>query len=215
MTAIIVSFQIADNKQQYWKTRIHLTNSNRAIITSHKKLNDNHINVAQKILSLQFPQIKGFQDTLLSQTNMFTPIASQAKCIQVHHVRDNHWITSCSTGDCVEVFDSIYDSLSPDLPVQLAMIYQPMAKDNVLEVKILPSQHQTGSTDCGLFAIAWAAELSSGNRPEDVMLDQTRMRVHFLECLNRGRIDRFPQTHIAKRKWENEPPVIKLKLEEI
>jgi hypothetical protein len=113
------------------------------------------------------------------------------------------------------VFDSIYDSLSPDLPVQLAMIYQPMAKDNVLEVKILPSQHQTGSTDCGLFAIAWAAELSSGNRPEDVMLDQTRMRVHFLECLNRGRIDRFPQTHIAKRKWENELPVIKLKLEEI
>ena len=49
---------------------------------------------------------------------MFVPIACNAKGIQIHHVRNNHWITSSSTAGCVDVFDSVYNNLSTE--VQLA-----------------------------------------------------------------------------------------------
>ena len=76
---------------------------------------------------------------------MFVPIACNAKGIQIHHVRNNHWITSSSTAGCVEVFDSVYNNLSTDTEVQLATIYQNLAEKSVLQVKIVPCQRQTGS----------------------------------------------------------------------
>ena len=91
---------------------------------------------------------------------MFVPIACNAKGIQIHHVRNNHWITSSSTAGCVEVFDSVYNNLSTDTEVQLATIYQNLAEKNVLQVKIVPCQRQTGSTDCGLFAICMGFRIS-------------------------------------------------------
>ena len=117
----------------------------------------------------------------------------------MHHVRNNFWITSSSTAGCVEVFDSVYNNLSTDTVVQLATIYQNLAEKNVLQVKIVPCQRQTGSTDCGLFAIAWAFELANGNRPEQVTLDQEKMRAHLLNCFAKRNIVRFPQACYEER----------------
>ena len=77
-------------------------------------LTDTHINAAQKVFTQKFPLIEGFQNPLLSQKNMFVPIACNAKGIQIHHVRNNHWITSSSTAGCVDVFDSVYNNLTAD-----------------------------------------------------------------------------------------------------
>lgn len=131
---------------------------------------------------------------------MFQPILSG---IQIHHVRNNHWITSCSTNGCVQVCDSIYNSLSEDTAVQLSDIYHSLEKTNKLEVNMLQCQHQTGSTDCGLFAIAWAVEFANGNKPENVTFDQKKMRAHLIQCIDNGKILRFPQARVSKRKFRD------------
>ncbi|CAB3997089.1 Hypothetical predicted protein [Paramuricea clavata] len=93
---------------------------------------------------------------------------------------------------CVEVFDSVYSDLSPDTNIQLSTIYTNFTNNDVLEVEVVPGQHQSGSVDCGLFAIAWAYELANGHRPEHVMLEQSKMRSHLLACFQKQKINRFP-----------------------
>jgi hypothetical protein len=58
------------------------------VIQKDKRLDDNIINRAQKILGKQFPMVKGWQDTLLAQTSFSTTID---KSIQIHFTGRNHW----------------------------------------------------------------------------------------------------------------------------
>lgn len=47
--------------------------------------------------------------------------------IQLHHIIDNHWVTTCSIGRKVPVYDSTFNggNLSSPLTHQLASISQP------------------------------------------------------------------------------------------
>ena len=49
--------------------RIRLTNADKHIISSGKKLNGLHINYAHHILKQQFPSLKGLQNTLYQRSN--------------------------------------------------------------------------------------------------------------------------------------------------
>lgn len=51
---------------------------------------------------------------------------------------------------------------------------------------------QQGTSDCGLFAIAFAERILSGEDPCTVTYDQLKMRQHILDCLNAGSISAFP-----------------------
>ena len=51
---------------------------------------------------------------------------------------------------------------------------------------------QVGSTDCGLFAIAYAADILNGNNIYDLIYDQTKMREHLIACLEQQKITAFP-----------------------
>ena len=54
--------------------------------------------------------------------------------------------------------------------------------------------------DCGLFAIAFAYEIASGNRVlKDSNFDQMKMRVHLLECLENEEITAFPRSRKASK----------------
>ncbi len=46
--------------------------------------------------------------------------------------------------------------------------------------------------DCGLFAITFATALALGEKPELFFFDQSKMRAHLWQCLERGRIEMFP-----------------------
>ena len=60
-------------------------------------------------------------------------------------------------------------------------------------VDIPPVQIQTVSTDCGLFAIAFAYELAIGNQlVHEVRFDQKKTRSHLLSCFENGELTRFP-----------------------
>ena len=50
---------------------------------------------------------------------------------------------------------------------------------------------QVGSTDCGLFAIAYAADILNGNNVYDLIYDQTKMREHLIGCFEKRKITTF------------------------
>ena len=51
---------------------------------------------------------------------------------------------------------------------------------------------QSGSYDCGLFAIAFATALALGEKPELFFFDQWNMRAHLRQCLESGEMKMFP-----------------------
>ena len=44
-------------------------------------------------------------------------------------------------------------------------------------------QKQSGKSDCGCFAVAWAVHLAYGDKPETIILDQTQLGSHLEACL--------------------------------
>ena len=62
-------------------------------------------------------------------------------------------------------------------------------------MKIMPVQRQKGCSDCGLFALAFAATLCSGSCPSNMVYKQSSMRKHLLNCFLH-----FSMTIFAGRK---------------
>ena len=44
-------------------------------------------------------------------------------------------------------------------------------------------QKQSGKSDCGCFAVAWAVHLAYGDKPATIILDQTQLGSHLEACL--------------------------------
>ena len=56
------------------------------------------------------------------------------------------------------------------MEVQLAECYRPLVTDRSLAVKLPLTKIQRGGVDCGLFEIAIAYDLASGNDPSQIFL---------------------------------------------
>ena len=78
--------------------------------------------------------------------------------IQVLHTGHGHWVTMSTVG-CKDREINIYDSLPPaptsHLMNQIAALLA--TPKPAIAVKYMDTQMQCGSTDCGIFAIAFAA----------------------------------------------------------
>ena len=79
-------FYIIDNKDDYWIRQYSLFQSDREIITNGKQLNSSIINACQLLLSKQYTQIEGFEDTTNSITSNFTLKGNVFNGIQILHV---------------------------------------------------------------------------------------------------------------------------------
>ena len=51
---------------------------------------------------------------------------------------------------------------------------------------------QSGSSDCGLFALAFATALANGVNPFVLFFDQSKMRNHFQKAIDTGMLSMFP-----------------------
>ena len=57
---------------------------------------------------------------------------------------------------------------------------------------------KVGSSDCGLYSLAFAYTLSSGKDPAKLEYSQVQFRENFLECLKKGDITPFPHNAVMK-----------------
>ena len=111
-----------------------------------------------------------------------------------------HWICTSSIG-CgkhhhVNVLDSLGYFMGPlnlETPLQIAKIYSVPLGERHLRIKKLSVQQQHGTSDCGLFALAFATEICSRGDAQAACFDQKKMRRHLSMCLTKGVIKPFPK----------------------
>ena len=126
-------------------------------IKEGKWLGDIHINAALKMIKSQFPSLAGLYDCLLGQ-NLSYPVTNKA-FIQILHVDGNHWIAvEHVSSDCVNIYDSVYSSVSTDTKIQIASLLH--TGNHRITLKIHKVQIQDRASDCGVYSIAFATDLA-------------------------------------------------------
>ena len=73
-------------------------------------------------------------------------------------------------------------------------------KQDIIDLKLEKTQQQRNSSDCGIFAIAFATDLCYGIDPSKCSHgDGQELRSHFLKCLQEGNIKPFPSKLISNK----------------
>ena len=143
------------------------------------------INAAQNMLQRQHPHIGGFQDTCLAEKFAMSP--PDCEFVQILNLSNNHWITistiGCETGS-VNVFDSLNMFLSLAVKRLIADIL--MSSNKEIMINYVNVQQQSGGSDCGLFAIAFATCLCESQNPSLVYFCQKQMCSHLMSCFEIG-----------------------------
>ena len=152
--------------------------------TSGSWLNDNLIYAAQMLLNNK-SKIEGFQSTQFGKKLAFSTIPPYTKYIQILHVDGNHWnVVSNIRSDggvftnSVCIYDSLYMHVALDTKEQICSFVRP--KNYKFTFDIANTQHQTNSSDCGLFAIAFATELVHSQSPVLCEFNASMMWNHLL-----------------------------------
>ena len=168
----------------------------RNTILNNEMLTDESINIAQILLQKQFPNIGGFQDTVIGKVQEFDTIPGSKKYIQILHAGSLHWLCVANvseekTSDEHYIFDSLSRKIiRDDIVKQIANYACSPATELLLNIESV--QQQRNGVDCGLFAIAFATSLAFGENPGDICYDQDLLRVHLVKCLTNQNMCKFP-----------------------
>ena len=167
------------------------------VISEGGWLHNTHIQAASAMLKKQFALTVGFQSPVLGQTLSFD--ICKESVIQILNIQGNHWCTIAGTSDSVvNIYDSLLTYLPEDAKMQIAGIM--CSQKATIECKLHKVQNQQGTSDCGLFAIAFATDLAYGNEPASAKYDQAKLREHFLDCLSKNILTPFPKTPSRYKK---------------
>ena len=178
--------------QTPWLPELGLSTSDRDVLHSPIGwLNDSLINAAQRLLKEVNPAMPGLQDVTLGLTWNFC--VEPHEFIQILHTGRGHWLVVSTIGvqhPVVQVFDSLYTTASTTLKKQIATFLTTMKPSITLH--FMDVQMQSGGSDCGLFAIAFATALVDGKKPGKFLFQQGGMRAHLCKCLELGKMTPFP-----------------------
>eukprot|EP00731_Ephydatia_muelleri_P007412 Em0003g1660a len=126
--------------------------------------------------------------------------------VQILHNGEDHWLTISTLGlpsGHVNIYDSLYQTCTDHAIDQMcSIIFTP---NNAVYLHFTDVDKQTNSSDCGLYAIAYATGLCCGEEVCSRKYDMMVMRQHLLKCLESGRMTAFPSSdrenhHIVANK---------------
>ena len=183
----------ATSKNKKWiETQMYtLYDTEEAILSTPSKwLTDTIIDAAQSLLKSQC-NISGLQHVCIGHTLAFD--IHRTDFMQILHDGSSHWLLVTNIGGKANeafVYDSLYSSISMSTKLQIASILASQA--NQISVVMVNCQRQMGSSDCGLFAVAFATALAQGLKPENFTFIQGDMRKHLYNCLSSGKLSMFP-----------------------
>jgi hypothetical protein len=177
-----------------------LSMEDEAIILNGDWLADNIIIAAQELIQKAYPRVAGFQNTNMGETLTFNVMKTEF--VQILHTGHSHWVTVHATqADCTSGIVNVYDSLHPSLTIKLKKQIACLlfSDQNEITVNYRYCQFQVGSSDCGLFALAFASILAAQDDPSKYLFDQSAMRRHIHRCLLSGVFNPFPTKRIRRR----------------
>jgi len=157
---------------------INLYAGDREVLISSDWLNDNLISAAQHLMKKRYPNICGLQNTILQVTRSFE-IQGSKGFVQCLNLQNSHWITistlACPS-DSVRVYGSLNYSPS-SLFNKYIIAYLLQTTSKAIKVEHANVQQQKGRNGIGLFAVATAYTLCSGENPVQCSYDQSSMRL--------------------------------------
>ena len=184
-------YEVTEAEPDCWIEELDLLVSEKKILESGGWLSAPIVNASQVILAKQFKRTSGLQDVSGSLTMNF--FIEKDKFIQILHEPRGHWLTISNIGaknSEVFVYDSMYTSCSSSVQQQIASMLKAEKPD--IELHFVDVHMQSGGSDCGAFAIAYATALCLGKQPGKFVFDQTAMRHHLLKCLEAQHFTMFP-----------------------
>ena len=123
------------------------------------------------LLQKQYPSITT-QPISLAFSTGYNYCSSET--VQITHTGAHYWVLISSMYSKIAIYDSL--NLQPT-DFLLNRIRQSFSCDNSMpNFEQIKCYEQVRSTDCGLFAIAYAADILNGNDIYDLIYDQTKMR---------------------------------------
>ena len=90
----------------------------------------------------------------------------------------------------INVYDSLYTSLSTSTKEQICALLCTM--NSSIDIRFVDADKQANTSDCGLYAIAYATSLCCGQDLCSIQYCEQTLRKHLVTCLQRGRITPFP-----------------------
>ena len=114
---------------------------------------------------------------------------------QVLHNNKFHWVTVSnlnSKHETINYYDSLfYGRIRDHVKLQICNIYK--SENSLLQISIRSCQQQTSGVDCGISAVANAFYILSETDVSNIKIHENRKRAHFLQCLELGRFEPFPE----------------------
>ena len=169
-------------------------------------LTDNHFAWYVKLMKKQFPEIEGFNDTVLYTSRGYDSVSSDKVFIQPCHSGSIHWtlLTNINVqqeerGRKVCLYDSLvnfkYQSkVDCDVPPAIEwQAAQLIPKENcrngkVIEILVTPCEQQQNGSDCGVFTMFNGIALANGYLPEELIYTSQNKRQELLSMFRQGHL---------------------------
>ena len=140
----------------------------------------------------------GLKDVIVLQT-LFMDVQQGELSMQILNVANSQWVT-ISTVRCEAGTVNVYDSgekhiLYRNKDQVTSLLF---TEQSTIKIKFMNVQIQYGSSDCGLFAVAFATSLCEGIDPTTCIYRQPNMRRHFLACIDNGKMKAFRTARIRR-----------------
>ena len=179
-------------------TRSKLTIKEKNILENGKQLTDLIINYSCSILKKQFSEFGGFQSTLLQNSLLHSALPNQNNIVQVIHMeKEKHWaVISTDYNSNISFYDSVFNRVSMSTEQAIVSLLKP---SSTIRIYVKNVAKQRGSSDCGIYAIAYCTLLVNNINPCSVVLQQIEMRHHLKMCLERGYFTTFPLVNKNRR----------------
>ena len=178
------------NDQYFLKEEDH-----QILLSKNAWLNDRIMDAAQKLICKTLGEEDNYQSVLNNQKKTaipFQPVYQDH--IQLLHDGGAHWFLSfCSSGR-VQICDSLKSALNRNSQKSIFSLYKNVVGENgKVNPTFLPVQQQPDGFNCGVFAIAFAAEILDGQSPIEATFDVAKMRDHLIVCLQQETLQPFPK----------------------
>ena len=100
-----------------------------------------------------------------------------------------HWVTVSTYENPVSGTVKLYDSslaLGVSTSIEMSVSNMLRSPESSISIKLMNSDIQPNTNDCGVYAIAFAVSLAFGKEPAYLHFENSKMRSHLLNCLQSG-----------------------------